>query len=125
MGLRGEPHILGNKSRLLRRGDDNEAKPGMYACSVMSDSFETPWTVLLGSSVHGIFQARIPEWVDISYSRGSSHPRDENCVSCVSCISRWILYPYTTWGTPKPGVCVVKILLTFNRIFMGQVTSGN
>ena len=29
---------------------------------------------LLGSSVHGIFQARILEWVAISYSRGSSRP---------------------------------------------------
>ena len=29
-----------------------------------------------GSSVHGIFQARILEWVAISYSRGTSPPRD-------------------------------------------------
>ena len=29
-----------------------------------------------GSSVHGIFQARILEWVAISFSRGSSQPRD-------------------------------------------------
>ena len=27
---------------------------------------------LPGSSIHGIFQARIPEWVAISFSRGSS-----------------------------------------------------
>ena len=31
---------------------------------------------LLGSSVHGILQARILEWVAISFSRGSSRPRD-------------------------------------------------
>ena len=31
---------------------------------------------LPGSSVHGIFQARILEWVDISFSRASSPPRD-------------------------------------------------
>ena len=31
---------------------------------------------LLSSSVHGIFQARVPEWVAISFSRGSSRPRD-------------------------------------------------
>ena len=31
---------------------------------------------LLGSSVHGIFQARVLEWVAISFSRGSSWPRD-------------------------------------------------
>ena len=30
----------------------------------------------LGSSVHGILQARILEWVAISFSRGSSKPRD-------------------------------------------------
>ena len=30
-----------------------------------------------GSSVHGILQARILEWVAISFSRGSSQPRDQ------------------------------------------------
>ena len=42
-----------------------------------------------GSSVHGIFQARILEWVAISFSRGSSQPRDQIWVSC---IGRQILY---------------------------------
>ena len=37
---------------------------------------------LLGSSVRGIFQARILEWVDISYSRGPSGPRDQTTISC-------------------------------------------
>ena len=32
---------------------------------------------LLGSSAHGISQARILEWVAISFSRGSSQPRDQ------------------------------------------------
>ena len=41
-------------------------------------------------SVHGIFQARIPGWNAISYSRGSSWPRDQTCVSCISCNSRQI-----------------------------------
>ena len=46
-----------------------------------------------GSSVCGIFQARILKWVAISSSR-SSPPRDRTriCVSCVSCIGSWILY---------------------------------
>ena len=35
---------------------------------------------LLCSSVHGIFQARILEWVAISFSRGSSQPRDQTWV---------------------------------------------
>ena len=35
------------------------------------------------SSVHGIFQARILEWVAISFSRGSSLPRDWTHISCI------------------------------------------
>ena len=38
---------------------------------------------LPGSSVHGLFQARILEWVAISFSRRSSQPRDWNQVSCI------------------------------------------
>ena len=39
---------------------------------------------LPGSSVHGIFQARVLEWVAISFSRGSSQPRDWTRVSCIA-----------------------------------------
>ena len=46
------------------------------------------------STVHGILQARIPEWVVIPYSRGSSPPRDQTCISC---IVRQILYYWATW----------------------------
>ena len=42
-----------------------------------------------GSSVHGISQARILEWVAISSCRGSSRPRDPTHVSCTG---RWIPY---------------------------------
>ena len=38
---------------------------------------------LPGSSVHGILQARILEWVAISFSRGSSWPRDQTCIPCI------------------------------------------
>ena len=37
-----------------------------------------------GSSVHGIFQARVLEWVAISFSRGSSQPRDRTPVSRIA-----------------------------------------
>ena len=47
-----------------------------------------------GSSVSGISQARMLEWVAISFSRGSSQPRDRTCVSWVSCIGRWVLHHY-------------------------------
>ena len=39
---------------------------------------------LPGSSVHGIFQAIILEWVTIPFSRGSSQPRDRTQVSCIA-----------------------------------------
>ena len=50
-----------------------------------------------GSSVHGISQARILEWVAISFSKGSSRPRDWTRVSC---FGRWILCHWATWETP-------------------------
>ena len=43
-----------------------------------------------GSSVHGIFPARILKWVSMPSSRGSSWPRDQTHISCNSCRSRSI-----------------------------------
>ena len=45
------------------------------------------------SSVPGILQARTLQWVAMPYSRGPSQSRKRICVSCVSCIGRWGLYP--------------------------------
>ena len=56
---------------------------------------------LPGSSVHGILQARILEWVTISSSRGSSQPRDQTLVTCGSCVGRRILYHCATWEAPE------------------------
>ena len=51
-----------------------------------------------GSSVHGIFQARLLEQVAISCSRGSSWPRDgSNLHFLSSCIGRQILYLFAIW----------------------------
>ena len=54
---------------------------------------------LPGSSIHGISQARILEQLAISYSRGSSHPRDLTHSSYVSCIGRQIVYHYCHLGS--------------------------
>ena len=54
-----------------------------------------------GSSVCGISQARILEWVAISFFRGSSWPRDQNYVSCVSSTGKQILYHWATWEAQK------------------------
>ena len=47
---------------------------------------------LPGSSVHGILQARILEWVAIPFSRASFRPRVQTRISYVSRIGRWVLY---------------------------------
>ena len=50
----------------------------MHACSVTSDFLWPRGLWPPGSSVHEILQARILEWVDNSFSRGSSQPRDRS-----------------------------------------------
>ena len=54
------------------------------SCSVMSDSCDPMDSSLPGSSVHGNLQARILEWVAISFSRASSQPRNRTQVSCIA-----------------------------------------
>ena len=51
------------------------------SCSTLCDPMDCN---LLGSSVHGIFQARVLEWVAISFSRGSFQSRDRIWVSCIA-----------------------------------------
>ena len=69
---------------------------GCFCCSVAQSS-PTLWNPMdcspPGFSVHGILQARTLEWVAIPFSRGSSWPRDQTCISC---IGRWVLYHSAT-----------------------------
>ena len=51
-----------------------------------------------GSSGHGISQARILQWVAISFFTGSSQSRDRTLISC---IGRRILYHWATWEVHK------------------------
>ena len=51
-----------------------------------------------GSSVHGILQARILEWLTISLSRRSSSPRDQTWMSCIAGNS----LPSKPSGSPAP-----------------------
>ena len=61
---------------------------------VISDSFVTPWTVAHQAPLSmRIFQARILQWVAITFSRGSSWPRNWTCTSC---FGRRILYHWAT-----------------------------
>ena len=54
------------------------------------------------SSVHGISQTRILEWVAISFSRRSSRPRDRTCISCLAG------GPFPTEPPRKPQMLLVQ-----------------
>ena len=70
-----QPGIEGNFPNLIK------LKLVTQSCLTLCDpmDYSPP-----GSSVHGILQARVPEWVAISFSRGSSWPRDQTWVSCIA-----------------------------------------
>ena len=61
----------------------------ILSCSVMSNPMDCSPP---GSLIHGILQARLLKWAAVSFSRGSSRPRDQTHISCDSWIGRWILY---------------------------------
>ena len=77
--------------------------PYMYAQSLQSClTLCNPMDCNLpGSSLHGILQARILEWVAVPSFRESSQSRDQNCVLHLTYISRQVLYHYCHMGSPN------------------------
>ena len=65
----------------------------------MSDSWDLTDCGLSDFFFHGILQARIPEWIVIFFSRGSSPPRNWTQVSC---IAGWL---FTHWTMRELGKC--------------------
>ena len=92
------------------------------SCPALHDPMDCS---LPGSSIHGILQARILEWVAMPSSRGSSQPRDGTQVFSVSYTGRWILYHCTAWEAhlviwivPKlVGCSWTRVTLCFRRLF--------
>ena len=66
---------------------ESEVSP---SCLTLCDPMDCS---LPGSSIHGIFQARVLDWAAISFSRGSSQPRDWTQVFCI--VGR----RFTVWAT--------------------------
>ena len=91
------------KPRMLISLPDIKIHMLFFLCLV-AQSCPTLWNPmdcsLLGSSVCGILQARVLEWVAISSSRGSSQPRDWTQVSCTA--GRF----FTGWTTKEAQACV-------------------
>ena len=90
-----------------------------------------PWPTLCdpmdcsppGSTVCGILQPRMLEWVALSSSRGSSHPRDQIRRSCDSCFGRQILYPLShPLGKPRESMnCKQRSCVTRTKIHVLQL----
>ena len=64
-------------------------------CLTLCDSMDSSNCSLPGSTVRGILQARVLEWVAISFSRRSSQPRDQTQVSRIAGRR------FTIWATTK------------------------
>ena len=90
------------------------------SCSTLRDPMVPPRSPP-GSSVCGIIQARMLEWVAISSSRGSPWPRDHTLVSCGCCIGRWILYHWAPWEAQKPFTKPLSWVRANCKWFMSHV----
>ena len=94
-------------------GQSRQLAVNLYArCTRSCLTFLWPYG-LPGSSVHGISQVRIQEWVAISSSRESSQPRDQTQVSCTG---RWILYHWATWESYWEESKVTYVFLTTQKV---------
>ena len=64
-----------------------------------------------GFSVHGVSQARIPEWVAFFLSRGSPQPKNRTQVSCI--VGRF----FTIWATGKMNSATINIKVSLLNLF--------
>ena len=83
------------------------------SCSVVSDSCDPMDYSLPGSSVRGILQARILEWVAFPFSKGSSQPSDWTQVFHFA--GRF----FTIWATREARLASYSPLIVLIPIFMG------
>ena len=65
-----------------------------------------------GSSVHGILQTRILKWVAVSFSRGTSRPRDRTQISCIQFSSVQSLSHVQFVATPWTAACQASLSIT-------------
>ena len=80
--------------------------------SVLSDSL-TPYGAHQAPLSIGFSQARILEWVAISFSRASSWPRGRICTCLHFLHFRQILYPLSHLGSPKYWLLVLKVIIIY------------
>ena len=115
--------------------DDGERRTGEYKSSEWVKVAQSRPTLFdpmdcspPGSSVHGILQAIILEWITTSLSRGSSQPRNRTCISYVSCIGKQVLHhECQSWDKSKYLAPTTKQVIQFEKAnsfsaFLGWLT---
>ena len=91
------------------------AAKSLQSCPTLSDPMDCS---LPGFSVHGIFQARVLEWVAFSFSRGSSRPRDRTQVSLIAGRR------FTLWAT-RSSRSIIKYILDKSKTDFWFLLSSN
>ena len=76
-----------------------------------------------GSSVCGVLQAGILEWVAMPSSRGSSRPRDRTHISYISCTGRQVLYQLCHLGIPQKKYYYLLHILSVMKLIQLMSTS--
>ena len=93
---------------------DSEGQGSLACCSPWSCKVKESEVALCdpmdcsppGSSLHGIFQLRLLQWVAIPFSRGSSRPREQTHISC---LGRRTLYHWASWETMREADTILSI----------------
>ena len=96
------------------RGDQEERKVKSLSRVQLCDPVDCSPP---GSSIHGILQARILEWVAISFSRGSSWPRNQTHVSRIAGRR------FNLWATREALMTTGKTIALTRQTFVGKVMS--
>ena len=101
--------MVWTKSNITKKALDTKSQGHVCMCAKSLQSCPTLWDTIdcspPGSSVHGILQARILEWIAIPFSRGSSQPRDWTWVSCTTgrFLTNWASKEVQYWPRRYPN----------------------
>ena len=103
--------------------------PGTLLCRCVCCHFSCVWLCnsidcsLPGSSVHGILQARILEWVAMPSSRGSSQPRDQTHISCIA--GGFFTAEPLTKPRPLPYFLIISLFLASSLSFTNVTVAAD
>ena len=102
----GEQYVCRDAEKRTVGKEEKTKTINLCVCAQSCLTLWALWAIPYGIDfyAHGIFQARILEWVAISSSRGSPQPRDQTCVSCRSSALQADSFPWCHLGSPYKSI---------------------